>query len=242
MDTTEITRNLADSALLERVRSGVESAKNWPEPVFSAMSAWDFEASTAEYPEAREFAIAVHELALRAEKLDHETREGLLAAVHPLPDQLKRARVFFTRLAPEFSRIRELEVYWKNNEATRQRDKKYGVARIAIACFEKDVERIRAFVRQVNAESKFDEIVKKKKGGRPRKVSKHADAAVSAASETKSTSTAVTAAPTEPAPIAAETPAPAATSKAEEPKWGRQETPDERAARDRRDAMLKKLI
>lgn len=217
MDTTEITRNLADSALLERVRSGVESAKNWPEPVFAAMTAWDFEASTAEYPEAREFAIAVHELALRAEKLDHETREGLLAAIHPLPDHLKRARVFFTRLAPEFSRIRELEVYWKNNEATRQRDKEFGVARIAIACFEKDVERIRAFVRQVNAESKFDEIVKKKKGGRPRKKPE--------------------------APNAPETPVPAApTSTAKELPPGRQETAEERAARDRRDAELKKFM
>lgn len=229
MDTSEITRNLADSALLERVRAGVEAAKNWPEPVFLAMSAWDFEASMGEYPEAREFAIAVHELALRSEKLDHEAREGLLAAVHPLPDQLKRARVFFTRLAPEFSRIRELEVYWKNNEFTRQRDKKFGVARIAIACFEKDVERIRAFVRQVNAESKFDEIVKKKKGGRPRKVPKPAEAVTEPTPETASPPTAASASPAE-ATISSPT--------ADLPP-SLQETAEERAARERRDAGLK---
>jgi hypothetical protein len=238
MDTSEITRNLADSALLERVRAGVEAAKNWPEPVFSAMAAWDFETAMTEYQEAREFAIAVHELALRAEKLDHEAREGLLAAVHPLPDQLKRARAFFSRLAPEFSRIRELEVYWKNNEFTRQRDKKFGVARIAIACFEKDVERIRAFVRQVNAESKFDEIVKKKKGGRPRKTPKPAEAATESTPETaphaapETTPTAAAAAAVEAAP----------SSPAEEPQWGRQETAEERAARERREADFKKFF
>jgi hypothetical protein len=232
MDTSEITRNLADSALLERVRAGVEAAKNWPEPVFSAMSAWDFETAMAEYPEAREFAIAVHELALRAEKLDHEARESLLAAIHPLPDQIKRARAFFTRLAPEFSRIRELEVYWKNNESTRQRDKEFGVARIAIACFEKDVERIRAFVRQVNAESKFDEIVKKKKGGRPRKVPKPAEAATPAAVTPETPSTDVTAAPAEAA----------TSSPADDLPPGRQETAEERAARKRREALLKRFV
>ncbi len=224
MDMAEITRNLSDTALLERVRAGVEAARNWSEPVFSAMSGWNFENALLEFPDAREFAIAVHELTLRSEKLDHEGREGLLSAIYPLPDQLRPAKAFFARIAPELSRIRELEMFWRNKEAARRRDKEYGVARIAITCFEKDVERIRAFVKKVNEESKFSETVPKKKGGRPRKTLKHADAAVSAAPET----TSVAASPTEaaPAPMSSGPP-------------GRQETADERAARERRDAGLK---
>lgn len=215
MDTPEITRNLADSALIERVRAGIESSKNWSEAIFRAISGWDFETALSEFPEAKEFAIAVHELGLRAEKLEHESREALLAAIHPLPEQLKPAKAFFARLAPEIGRIRELEAYWRNNEAARQRDKENGIARIAISCFQKDVERIRAFVKKVNEESRFDEAAPRKKPGRPRK--------------------------NPPVAIATETPAATASTAAELPP-GRQETAEERAARDRRDAALKKFL
>jgi hypothetical protein len=78
----------------------------------------------------------------------------------------------------------------------------------------------------VNAESKFDEIVKKKKGGRPRKVPKPAEAA---APETPSTPAA--AAPAEAAP---------SSPPAEPP--GREMTPEEKAARDRRNADLKRFL
>jgi hypothetical protein len=229
MDTTEIVRNLADSALIERVRAGLESAKNWSDPIFRAMSGWDFEAALAEFPEAREFAIAVHELTLRAEKLEHESREALLAAVHPLPDQLKPAKAFFARLAPELGRIRELEAYWRNNESARQRDRENGIARIAISCFQKDVEKIRAFVKKVNEESRFDETAPRKKPGRPRK-NATAEAVTEPTPETPSTTAAATV-PAEAAP----SPPPA------EPP-GREMTPEERAARDRQNASLKKFI
>lgn len=222
MDTTEITRNLADSALIERVRAGLDSAKNWSDPIFKAMSGWDFETALAEFPDAKEFAVAVHELTLRAEKLEHESREALLSAIHPLPEQLKPAKAFFARLAPEIGRIRELEAYWRNNESARQRDRENGIARIAISCFQKDVEKIRAFVKKVNAESRFDETAPRKKPGRPRK---NAAAETPLVSTTASTATPAEAAPSSPP--------------AEPP--GREMTADERAARERRDAGLKLL-
>jgi hypothetical protein len=238
MDTTEITRNLADSALIERIRAGLESAKNWSDPIFRAMSGWDFEAALSEFPEAKEFAVAVHELTLRAEKLEHESREALLSAIHPLPDQLKPAKAFFARLAPEIGRIRELEAYWRNNEAARQRDRENGIARIAISCFQKDVERIREFVKKVNAESRFDETAPRKKPGRPRKNLTPA--------ETPSTSASI-AASAVPAEAAPSSPAAASveatpSSPAEEPRWGREETAEERAARKRREALLKRFV
>jgi hypothetical protein len=221
MDTTEITRNLADLALIERVRAGLEAAKNWSDPIFRAMSGWDFEMALTEFPDAKEFAVAVHELTLRAEKLEHESREALLAAIHPLPEQLKPAKAFFARLAPEIGRIRELEAYWRNNEAARQRDKENGIARIAISCFQKDVEKIRAFVKKVNEESRFVETAPRKKPGRPRK---------NATAETPLVSTtASTAAPAEAAP----------SSPLDDLPPGRQETAEERAARERRDAGLR---
>jgi hypothetical protein len=232
MDTTEITRNLADSALIERVRAGLEAAKIWSDPIFRAMSGWDFEAALAEFPDAKEFAVAVHELTLRAEKLEHESREALLSAVHPLPDQLKPAKAFFARLAPEIGRIRELEAYWRNNEAARQRDRENGIARIAISCFQKDVERIREFVKKVNAESRFDETAPRKKPGRPRKNLTPAEAVTEPTPETAASTAATPAAPAEAAP----------SSSAEEPRWGREETAEERAARKQREAELKKFF
>lgn len=169
MDSIDLIRQLADSALLERVRAGVSAAKNWDDAIFRAMARRDFDVALADWPDAQAFAVAVAELTGRAETLEHDIRAGLLELLHPPPAELKAAKPFFTRFAPEIDRIRELEMYWKNSEAARQRDKQYGVARIAVTCFAKDVERIREFVRQVNSESKFDAVVPRKMPGRPPK-------------------------------------------------------------------------
>jgi hypothetical protein len=175
MDVPEKVRILADSALLQLVRDGVEAARNWPTPVFEAFSRRDYEMALADFGEARTFAVAVDELTLRAERLDHGAREGLLAAVHPLPDHLKAAKAFFVRLAPEIDRIRELEMYWRRNEEARKRDAEHGVVRINITCFQKDADRIREFVRKINAESKFVETVPRRIPGRPPKPGSPAD-------------------------------------------------------------------
>jgi hypothetical protein len=192
MDVPENIRILADSALLQLVREGVEAAKNWPTQVLEALSRRDYEAALAEFDEARTFAVAIDELTLRAERLDHETREGLLAAVHPLPDHLKSAKAFFVRLAPEIDRIRELEMYWKRNEEARKRDAEHGIVRINVTCFSKDAERIREFVKKVNAESKFDAVPRKIPGrppkpGSPADLKRKAEAEAAAAAAAKST-------------------------------------------------------
>lgn len=186
MDTPENIRILADSVLLDLVRRGVEAAQNWSEPVFEALARRDYENALSEFPEARAFAIAVDELTLRAEKIEHETREGLLSSVYPLPDHLRPARAFFARLAPELDRVRELEMYWKNNEAARKRDAELGIVRLTISCFAKDAERIREFARRVNQESKFDKVPKRTPGrppkpGSPADLKRRAEAEAAAA-------------------------------------------------------------
>lgn len=198
MDTPENIRILADSVLLDLVRRGVEQAGNWSEPVFEALGRRDYEAALAEFPDARVFAIAVDELTARAEKIEHEIREGLLGQIHPLPDHLKPARAFFARLAPELDRIRELEMYWRNNEAARKRDAELGIARITITCFVKDAERIRTFARQVNAESKFDQLANRKPGrppkpGSPADLKRRAEEAAKAAPAAEATNASTTA-------------------------------------------------
>lgn len=194
MDTPENIRILADSVLLDLVRSGVETAKNWSEPVFEAFARRDYDAALSEFPDARVFAIAVDELTARAEKIEHDIREGLLGQIHPLPDHLKPARAFFARLAPELDRIRELEMYWRNNEAARKRDAELGIARITITCFQKDAEKIREFARRINAESKFDQLTHRKPGrppkpGSPADLKRRAEAEEKAAPKTTSAST-----------------------------------------------------
>lgn len=169
MDDVASAKELSDQALLERVRAGVAAAAAWPAEVFDALNKRDFIDRLIEMPEVRTFAIAISELTMREERVEPRVRNALISLVHPLPPSLKPASAFFARLGPELTRLRELDILWRASEEARKHARSNKVARISIVCLEKDVQRVRDFVRQMNRESKFDEVVPKRPVGRPPK-------------------------------------------------------------------------